>query len=217
MNDSLVTRRLVGLIASVALAIITAPPPANGQPSTKVFRIGHLHSLYPTPFHETFWQRLRDLGFVERKNLIAERRYAKGNDELLPALAAELVCLNVDVIFTSHRDPLSATEAAARSMGIQLRTLEVRGIDDFDRAFAAASTADGQALLVLSSPLFYLHRTRITEFAAKRQLPAVTQFREFADAGGLLAYGPNLHELFRSCASLTARILGGVKPADLPA
>ncbi|MFN0303627.1 MAG: ABC transporter substrate binding protein [Burkholderiales bacterium] len=117
---------------------------------------------------------------------------------------------------STDRDPLIAAEAAARALGITLQTIEVRNAGDFDRAFAALAATDARALLVLSSPLFYLHRTRITGYATQRRLPAITQFRKFAEAGDLMSYGPNLHELFGSLSAMTARILNGAKPADLP-
>lgn len=112
--------------------------------------------------------------------------------------------------------PLRATERAAQAFGIELRRFEVRHAEALDALLAQTSLDDAQALFIIASPLFYLHRARIAEYAIKHRTPALTQFREFADAGGLMSYGPNLHELFRRCAAVAARILEGAKPADLP-
>jgi ABC-type uncharacterized transport system substrate-binding protein len=76
--------------------------------------------------------------------------------------------------------------------------------------------ADVEALIVLTTPLLHVHQARIVDFAAVHGLPAIAYFRDFAEAGGLRAYGPNLPELFRRAASYADKILKGAKPGDLP-
>lgn len=112
--------------------------------------------------------------------------------------------------------PLRATEKSAQAFGIELRKFEVQRAEALHELLARTNLEQVQALFIIASPLFYLHRARIAEFASRQKIPALTQFREFADAGGLMSYGPNLHELFRRCAAVAARILEGAKPADLP-
>jgi putative ABC transport system substrate-binding protein len=84
----------------VTLALLTAPLAAEAQAPTHVQRIGVLWPISDDPTLEAFRQGLRDLGYVEGQNIVVEYRYAQGQDELLPALAAELVHLKVDVILT---------------------------------------------------------------------------------------------------------------------
>ena len=72
------------------------------------------------------------------------------------------------------------------------------------------------ALTVLVSPMFFGERRRLVDLAAKNRLPAVYPWREFVDAGGLMAYGPNLPDLSRRAATYVDKILKGAKPGDLP-
>ncbi len=108
------------------------------------------------------------------------------------------------------------TEVAARSLGVQLQSLAVQDADDFETAFGAATKGQAQALIVVTSQLLYDHRTRIADLAVKHRLPAISPFTEFAQAGVLMAYGPNLPELFRRAAAYVDKILKGAKPATLP-
>jgi putative ABC transport system substrate-binding protein len=109
-----------------------------------------------------------------------------------------------------------AAEDAARVLGMQLQVVEARGPDDFDRAFAEIARGRADALMVPTSATFIQARGRLVGLAAKGRLPAVYSAREFVDAGGLLAYGPNLRDLFQRAATYVDRILKGAKPADLP-
>jgi putative tryptophan/tyrosine transport system substrate-binding protein len=109
-----------------------------------------------------------------------------------------------------------ATEAAARALALQPQLLDVRASKDFDRALEAASKGRASAALLLSSPLVFHHRAEIGALAVKRRLPAVSMFVEFAEAGGLMAYGPSLREAFRRAGGYAGRILQGAKPADMP-
>ena len=109
-----------------------------------------------------------------------------------------------------------ATEAAARALAIQPLRLDVRASKDIDAAFDTASRGQANALILLSSPLVFYHRTQLGALAAKRHLPAVSMFVEFAEAGGLMAYGPSIREAFRRAGGFVSRILQGAKPADMP-
>ena len=111
---------------------------------------------------------------------------------------------------------LREAEVAGRSLGVQLQVLEARGPNDFDRAFAAMVKQRAGALLVLAEPVSLLHRTPLAELAAKNRLPAIYGFREYVEAGGLLAYGPNLSDLWRRAATYVDKILKGARPGDLP-
>jgi putative ABC transport system substrate-binding protein len=108
------------------------------------------------------------------------------------------------------------TEVAARALGVQLHILEARGPDEIDRAFAAMAKERTKALLVLGDPVFYSHRKRIADLAAKHRLPTVSGTREYVEAGGLMAYGTSFSDMYRRAAYYVDKILKGTKPADLP-
>ena len=108
------------------------------------------------------------------------------------------------------------TEVAAEVLKTKLHIVPVRGPDDFDSAFRAVTMGRPTALVVLADVLTTGHRGRIAEFAAKHRLPAISEFKEFAAAGFLMAYGPSLPETGRRVASYVDKILKGAKPGDIP-
>jgi putative ABC transport system substrate-binding protein len=114
-----------------------------------------------------------------------------------------------------HPLALKGVEAAARSLAVQLQIVEVRGSEMFDGAFAAMTSKRAGAVLVLADPLFFFHRARLADLAAKRRLPAMYGVREFVDAGGLMSYWAHQADLYRRVASYVDRILKGAKPGDL--
>jgi putative tryptophan/tyrosine transport system substrate-binding protein len=281
-------------------ALLAAPRAAEAQQTARVARIGFLAgSMAGDPrLPEAFRQGLRDLGYVEGRNVVIEYRDAEGKLERLPALAAELVALKVDVIvtvstlhslaarqatktipivFASVGDPvadglvaslqqpggnltglsslapelvgkrlellrdvvpglsrvavlwppgalpertatnmLKEAEAAARVLGVRLQFVEARAPAEFDKAFADMTKEHAGALTVLGSTMFLIERRRLTDLAARNRLPAVYPLREYADAGGLMSYGPIVADLYRRAATYADKILKGAKPADLP-
>ncbi len=280
--------------------ILAAPLAAAAQPAGKIARIGYLAAdLAGNPLAtEAFRQGLRDLGYVEGHNLMIEYRSAAGTPERLPALAAELVALKVEVIvapntpaalaakqatrilpivFIGAGDPVTSglvtslarpggnvtglsvlstelvgkwlellkqavpgvsrvavlwqpgamdertdkemqegAEVAAQALGVRLQFVEARGPADFDRAFSDMTRARAGALTVRPAPMFISERRRLVDLAAKNRLPALYAWKEFVDAGGLMAYGPNLFDLYRRAATYVDKILKGAKPGDLP-
>jgi len=105
---------------------------------------------------------------------------------------------------------------AASSLSIELNVFEVRRSSDFEKTFALASQGGAEGMVMLSSPLMSPNVQMLADFAIRHRLPAITLFPDFARAGGLLAYGPNLLDLFRQIGALSAKVLQGAKPADLP-
>jgi ABC-type uncharacterized transport system substrate-binding protein len=280
--------------------LLAAPLAAGAQEAPKVARIGWLAvNLAANPqLREAFLQGLRDLGYVEGRNMVIEDRSAGGKPERVAALAAELVALKVDVIVTSGTpqalaaqhatrtvpivfagvsDPvksglvtslarpggnvtglsllapdlvgkgleqlkeavrgvsrvavlwqpgvlgerteqkmLKEAEVAARALGMRPQFVGARAPENFDRAFSDMTRARAEALTVLSTPMLASERRRLVALAAKHQLPAVYPLREFVDAGGLMAYGPNAVDMYRGAARYVDRILKGTKPGDLP-
>jgi putative tryptophan/tyrosine transport system substrate-binding protein len=238
---------------------------------------------------------LRELGWIEGKNLVIEFRYAEDRIERLPDLAMELVRLNVDaivgfgtlaplaakqatatipIIMAAAGDPVGSglvaslarpgsnvtgmslmapdlggkrlellkevlpqlasvavlwnaanpyaalvfkeTQAAGRTFGIEVQSLEVRGPDDFAGAFETARQQGPNALITVEDPLTVGHRTLLAGFAAEQQLPALHGLREFVMAGGLMSYGASVADLYRRAAGYVDKVLKGAKPADLP-
>jgi ABC-type uncharacterized transport system substrate-binding protein len=111
---------------------------------------------------------------------------------------------------------LQETEAAARTLGVQLQRVEVRGPDELDRAFATMTRERAEALIVLPSAMLYNECRRLVDLAARHRLPAMYQAREIVELGGLIAYGASIPDLIRRSATHVDKILKGAKPADLP-
>ncbi len=279
------------------LALLSVPLASEAQRPRAIPRIAYL-SLIPGPCTascEGFVQGLRELGYVEGKNIIIEYRWSAGNVDRLRENAAELVRLGVDImvtggplgtraaqdmtrtipivmardidpvgdgfvaslgrpggnitgVTTQSRDlsgkrlellkdtvpgmarvavfwnptevsaarQLQDTEDAARGLGLQVQALEVRGLDDFEGAFAAARTGRADGLIVLVGPVTSEYRARLVDLAAQSRLPTMYWQRAFTAAGGLMSYAASDPDIYRRGASYVDRILKGAKPADLP-
>jgi putative ABC transport system substrate-binding protein len=109
-----------------------------------------------------------------------------------------------------------AALAAAGKLGLHARVLEVSDVMRFEEAFRTASRERAQAVLVLPSPIFNVHRRVLIAAAASHRLPAFYELREYVLDGGLMSYGPSVPDMFRRAASYVDRILKGAKPGDLP-
>jgi len=108
------------------------------------------------------------------------------------------------------------TEAAAKALGVRLHAVSVRGPAELDGAFSTIARERPAVLLFSPDPMFFGERRRLAELAVKHRLPTMHAQREYAEAGGLIAYGAKLPELFRRAAVYVDRILKGAKPGDLP-
>jgi putative ABC transport system substrate-binding protein len=282
------------LLTSLAGAL-AVPLTAGAQQAGKVPRIGYLH-IAPRagPFAQAFEQKLRELGYVEGKNVAIEFRTAEGRFERLPDLASELVGLKVDVIVTATEpaaravkgatntipivmaginydpialgyvaslarpggnvtgvffrhieltakrlelfkemlptakriavlsdpltiDQLREVEAANTRMRLTLQTLELSNSPfDFGSAFAIAMRSRAEALFVLESSFMFRERMQIAQLALKNRLPTSFAFREYVEAGGLMAYGASFVDRAGLAAVYVDKILKGAKPGDLP-
>jgi putative tryptophan/tyrosine transport system substrate-binding protein len=109
-----------------------------------------------------------------------------------------------------------ATEEAGHALGAELHVLEVAGPDEFEAAFETAAAGHSDALDVLSSTFFLSHKHKLVALAAKHHLPAMYEHADFVRAGGLIAYGPSILDLFRRAATYVDKILKGAQPGDLP-
>jgi len=134
--------------------------------------------------------------------------------EIVPGLRQIAVLLN-------PRNPVSAlqlhwTERAAQALGVQLQVVKVHDPSEFEAAFLSMTRERAGALTVLADTVFLSQRRQIADLAFKHRLPAMFNLREYAEAGGLIAYGPRLADQWRRAAYYVDRILKGTQPADLP-
>jgi putative ABC transport system substrate-binding protein len=271
---------------------------AAAPPAQHVFRVGLLSLAHPrmVPWFTAFEQRLRELGYAEGHNMSMEFRNAEGQFERLPALAAELVRLPVDVLvapgpeavlqaaqhatqtipivmvavdydpltlgyvaglarpggnitgiflqqpeLTGKRleflketlphlkqvavvwdavsaDQFQAAQEAARVLGVQIHSLELRQPPAYDVEGAVATAAQEgvEAVAVLMSPLIGRHSARLTALALQYRLPTMFGVRIRVEEGGLMAYGASLPDTFQRAAEYVDKILKGAKPRDLP-
>jgi len=134
--------------------------------------------------------------------------------EVVPGISRVAVLSNPTD--TAQELLLREAKVAARSLKVQLQVLEARAPSDFADAFSAMTKERAGGVIIFTSSMFYDARIRIVELAARSRVPAIYSVKEYAEAGGLMAYGVNLGESFRRAATYVDKILKGVKPADLP-
>jgi putative ABC transport system substrate-binding protein len=134
--------------------------------------------------------------------------------ELVPSAARFAVLVNPDNPFTGAY--VADLRAAAAAIGRQIEVLTATTSRDIDTAFRMLMEKRADALLVGPDPLFVSRRVQLATLAARHVMPTVYPFRDDAEAGGLMSYGPNLTDLFRLAGTYTGRVLKGEKPADLP-
>jgi putative ABC transport system substrate-binding protein len=108
------------------------------------------------------------------------------------------------------------TEAAAQALGVELQSLPVRSLSELEARFDAIVREQAEAIDILGAALLTQGLRRIADFALQHRLPSIYPRREFAEAGGLLAYGPNFADMARRAAYYVDKILKGAQPADLP-
>ena len=294
-GDRMIDRRT--FLFAAAGGLLAAPLAVAGQPTGKIYRIGFLSpsaSADPSIL-DAFREGLRELGYVEGRNIAIASRWAEGKYDRLPGLAAQLVDLKVDIIVATAVpairaakeatrtipiimavvvDPMATglvaslalpgenitglssmapevtgkqlemlkevvpkaslvavlwnpanagnapqvrqAQNAARALGVRLQPLEARGPSEIDSAFATMTSEQAGAVIVLVDAMFLDHRTQIADLAARRRLPAVYGLSDHAEAGGLMAYGPNRLAIVRRAATYVDKILKGAKPGDLP-
>jgi putative ABC transport system substrate-binding protein len=134
--------------------------------------------------------------------------------EILPGLTRVAVLWNSANPISEPE--LRKAEAAAGSLGLQLQSLGMRDPHEFATAFSSMKREHAGAVFMLPDAMFFGRRNEIVDFAASSRLPLFAHLREFADAGGLMTYGPNVADVHRRAATYVDKILKGAKPADLP-
>jgi putative ABC transport system substrate-binding protein len=111
---------------------------------------------------------------------------------------------------------LTSMKAAAGTLSITLQLVDVRGADEFERAFGAMIRERADALIILPSPMLFSERKHIVDLAASNRLPSIAMDRAFVELGGLMAYGTSIRDLFRRAGVYVDKILRGARPAELP-
>jgi putative ABC transport system substrate-binding protein len=134
--------------------------------------------------------------------------------DTFPSLRKIAMLWNADDLGMTMRYKSAA--AAARTLGFEIQALGVREPDDFADAFAAMVRDRPDAILMVTDALTVLNRKRVFEFAAQQKLPAIYEYEFLVRGGGLMSYGPDMHEVYDRAAGLADRILKGARPADLP-
>jgi len=285
-------------LAGTGAVLLAVPLAAEAQQAGNQSRIGFLCPRSRNGMVvslEAFQGGLRELGYVKGQNITIEYRFGDDRLDRLPALAADLVRLKVDIlvaaetpairparqptgtipiVFPVAGDPvptgdvaslarpggnvtglsilapdlgakhvqllkevvpglsrlaalsvsenpyaglvLRETEIAARAVGVRLQSVIVQGSADFERAFSGMVREGAGALIVIPDSTLYANRTHLVALAAKNRLPAISPWREYVEAGGLMGYGPSIPDMYRPAATYVDKILKGAKPADLP-
>ena len=134
--------------------------------------------------------------------------------EVVPALSRVAILFNS----TNHYMPLALQSArkGAQALHVSVAVYEVHDTTTLDAAFVALTKDRPDAFLVPADTFLVSQRRRITQFAIENKLPSVYTFRQYIEAGGLIAYTPNYNDLFRRAASYVDKILKGAKPGELP-
>ena len=118
-------------------------------------------------------------------------------------------------------DPIAAPqvkelEDAARSLGVKLLVQDIKNIGELPAAFDAGNKWGAEAVLTTAESIFVVHGKRVVELAAQHKLPGLYPYKEMAEAGGLMWFGPNIGDLYKRAATYVDKVLKGAKPADLP-
>jgi putative tryptophan/tyrosine transport system substrate-binding protein len=298
IKEELMKRALFWLQVLVGMLALAVPLTTTAQQPGKIPRIAYvyLYELGPSaPYVDDFRKGMRELGWIEGKNIVIEYRNAGANPEKLAAIMRELVDSKIDVIvgactpeakaakkvtstipivFAATGDPVkagivaslgrpggnatglavqlfelsgkriellkevspgltratvlwnpvrpdnapevSALQEAGRKLGLTIESQQVRSGDEMDVAFDAILKDKNQGLTETGDPMMAAQARRVIDFANSARLPAIYDERGYADAGGLMSYGPDIPAQHRRAAYYVDKILKGAKPADLP-
>ena len=134
--------------------------------------------------------------------------------EMVPKAATIAVLVNPN--YSDADNQLREVQEAAARLGAQLVAVRANVESDFDSPFSTLVQQRATALLVCASPFFNARRQQLVVLAARHALPAIYEWREFAETGGLMSYGTSLADSYRQAGVYAGRILKGAKPADLP-
>jgi len=152
---------------------------------------------------------------VQQSDLVGKRLQLL--HEVIPQL--HRLALMADAGYRESALEAENVSATARALGLEVVPMEVRRPEDIPPSFEALKAladARADALYVVSDALLAANRTRIITFALSQRLPTIFPYRDYAQAGGLMSYGPNFADMFRRAADIVDKILRGTKPGDIP-
>jgi putative tryptophan/tyrosine transport system substrate-binding protein len=136
--------------------------------------------------------------------------------ELVPKAQVIAVLVNPSNPDPEAKKDAEAVEAIARELGQQLLIMNASNDNQLEPAFSTMIEQKADAVLVMANPFFSSQRERLVSLAQQYAIPAIYEWRQFADTGGLMSYGSSLADAYRKVGSYTGKILRGVKPSDLP-
>ena len=134
--------------------------------------------------------------------------------ELIPDLTVTALLVNPSNPNT--QTVLREVQEAARSFNIQVHFLQARSDTELDVAFASLGQLGAAALLIANDPFFNSRSDKLAELTIRFRIPAIYQYRQFVEVGGLMSYGASNTDSHRQLGNYVGRILAGAKPADLP-
>jgi putative ABC transport system substrate-binding protein len=197
VTGSAETQAVKSVTATIPVVMVVVPDPVGSGLVSSLGRPGgNVTGLTSTPGLEIQGKRLELLR------------------ELVPRANDIAFLVNPTVPATARR--VEGMKAAARTLNLRMRIIEAHTSEHLRTAFATMRQLRIEAILIPTDPLFLSHRRRIAELATEGRLPAMCDVREYADVGGLAAYGPVFSELFRRAAGYVDKILKGAGPGDLP-
>ncbi len=226
------------------LALSAVPLVSHAQQQGKVWRVGYLTQRrrpdsIDADFTGAFPRGMRELGYIEGKNLVIEWRFAEslarpgGNITGFSHMSSDIGTKQLDLllgmapklsrvaVLVNPTNPslgtfLKSIQSAAQGSSVKVLPAEARTAQEIENAFTVMTQAKAEAVIVATDPLFVQHYRKIAELAAKSRFPSSSFIREYVEAGGLMSYGPNLAEQFRRAATYVDKIFKGAKPGDLP-
>lgn len=199
---------VAGPFAALLVAQQVTQIPVVMTPSADPVVAGIVHSLARPGGHVT--------GITEMAPQLTPKRLVMLK-EIVPTLSRVAILWQPGTLSEeAFKQMLDDTHITARSLGVKIQVVEARKAADFDAAFAAIAQARAEALIVMVNPMFSGQRRHIIERAAKHQLPAIYEWKEFPRSGGLISYGADVQDIYRRAAGVVHKILRGAKPGEIP-
>jgi putative ABC transport system substrate-binding protein len=218
-GDPAITRKHAAELVALAPDIVVATGSAGAAAMLQATRsVPIVFVIVPDPVGSGFVESLAQPGGNATGFMMFEYDLSAKWLELLKQIAPDVMRAAVlrDAALTAGIGQFAVIQSVARSVGVDVRAINLRDAAELERSIAAFAQAPNGGLILTASALSAVHRDLIISLAARFKLPATYQERSYVAAGGLVSYGPNFLDQHRRAASYVDRILKGEKPADLP-